>query len=292
MEIVNEELTALNDDDFDISLTGFDLDLSEPPEASEDDYSAPPPDNPKAKSGDIYKLGRHRLMCGDSTSIDNISRLTDLWDVNLVVTDPPYGVSIVSGGSVGGSKPATFKGTIGGSVVCEVNQYAPIKGDETTDTAKQNYEITKDISENQIIFGGNYFTDFLPPSPCWIVWDKQNGANNFADVELAWSSFDRHARLYSWMWHGMAREGARISEGVKRVHPTQKPVGLLAKILGDFSEEGDVILDSFGGSGSTLIACEQMNRTCLMMEYEPSYIDVIIDRWETFSGGKAVLLNG
>lgn len=148
------------------------------------------------------------------------------------------------------------------------------------------------MSHDQILFGANYFADFLPPSPCWIVWDKRTGDNNFADVELAWASFKSHARLYSWLWAGMARQGDKKSEGRKRVHPTQKPVGLIGAILRDYSEAGDEILDPFGGSGSTLIACEQLGRRCRMMEIDPHYCDVIIDRWEKFTGKKAVLLDG
>lgn len=175
--------------------------------------------------------------------------------------------------------------------VVPARQYRPVIGDETTETAKKNYEIAKEHSENQIIFGGNYFTDFLTPSRCWVVWDKQN-TGNFADAELAWTSFDKGVKLYHFMWNGLAREGSRKVEGVHRVHPTQKPVGMLANILDDFSEEGDTVLDCFGGSGSTLMACEQKNRVCYMMELDPHYVDVIIKRWENFTGQKAVLLNG
>ena len=90
------------------------------------------------------------------------------------------------------------------------------------------------------------------------------------------------------MWSGMRREGTRDVEGVKRVHPTQKPVGMLAAVLNDFSEKNDVILDCFGGSGSVMIACEQLERRCYMIELDPHYCDVIISRWEQFTGKKAV----
>ena len=176
------------------------------------------------------------------------------------------------------------------NAVVAARQYRPVIGDETTETAKKNYEIVKEVSENQIIFGGNYFTDFLSPSRCWIVWDKEN-TGNFADAELAWTSFNKGVRLYHFMWNGLAREGSRKVEGVTRVHPTQKPVGMLAEILKDFSDEDDLILDCFGGSGSTLLACEQTGRKCCMMELDPHYVDVIIKRWEDFTGQKAILLN-
>ena len=123
------------------------------------------------------------------------------------------------------------------------------------------------------------------------MWDKQNGEGSFADAELAWTSFDRVVKLYTFMLNGLIREGSREVEGKTRVHPTQKPVGMLADILKDFSEENDSILDCFGGSGSTLIACEQLNRKCFMCELDEHYCSVIIKRWENFTGEKAVLLD-
>lgn len=237
----------------------------------------------KAKLGDIYQLGRHRLMCGDSTSVTDIERLLGGSKIDLVLTDPPYGIDVV-----GGSKPF---GKVGGRNIVESNTYMTIKGDDTTETAQENYQACISLGiENYIIFGGNYFTDFLEPRACWLVWDKEN-TGNFADVELAWTSFDKGAKLYRWLWNGLCRKGDRATEGIKRVHPTQKPVGLLSDILKDFSSESDNILDCFGGSGSTLMACEQLGRSCYMMEYEPHYVDVIIDRWKQFTGQKAVLLN-
>ena len=175
--------------------------------------------------------------------------------------------------------------------VVPAKTYNAIIGDETTETAKKSYEVTKEYSENQIIFGGNYFTDFLRPSRCWVVWDKQN-TGNFADAELAWTSFDKGVKLYHFLWNGLCRAGSREAEGITRVHPTQKPVGLMGDIIKDFTQESDAVLDCFGGSGSTMIACEQLNRTCYMMELDPHYVDVIIKRWEDFTGEKAVLLNG
>lgn len=98
-------------------------------------------------------------------------------------------------------------------------------------------------------------------------------------------------KLYHFTWNGLQREGKRDVEGVHRMHPTQKPVGMLAGILTDFSNKEDRILDCFGGSGSTLMACEQTGRKCYMMEYEPGYVDVIIGRWEKYTGKKAVLIS-
>lgn len=284
-ELLKIELENLKELDFDLELTGFNVDelddifqVKEEQEIVEDDFDIEPPEEPKAKLGDIYQLGNHRLMCGDSTSEEDVTKLMNGVKADMVFTDPPYGINVVQGKKVGG-----------GNIV-KSNTYSNIIGDETTDTARKNYEIVKELSDNQIIFGGNYFTDFLKPSKCWCVWDKQN-TGNFADVELAWTSFDKGAKIYHYLWNGLVREGSRDLELSKRVHPTQKPVGMIINILKDFTKENDSIIDCFGGSGSTLIACEQLNRNCYMMELDPKYIDVIISRWEKFTGEKAIKSN-
>lgn len=238
---------------------------------------------------DESEIHSHRLMCGDSTDKATVELLMNGNKADMVFTDPPYGIDIVSNNKVGGGGVTHF-GKVEGENIVQASTYMAIKGDDTTDTARLNYEIVKDLSENQIIFGGNYFTDFLPPKACWCVWDKEN-TGNFADVEMAWTSFDKGAKLYKWLWNGLCRKGERSIEGKSRVHPTQKPVGLIAEILKDFTKGNDIILDCFGGSGSTLIACEQIDRQCYMIEYEAHYCDVIIKRWETLTGEKAVKLN-
>ena len=247
---------------------------------TEGDDEAPEVDEksePVSKRGEMYELGNSILMCGDSTDAEDVARLTDNKKVKLVLTDPPYGIDVVQNKSVGGGKIPTF-GTVGGKNIVKAGVYEKIIGDDTTETAEKSYMIYSELSENQIIFGGNYFTDFLIPSRCWIVWDKEN-SGNFADAELAWTSFDKGVKLYKHLWNGMSREGNRTDEGKTRVHPTQKPVGLLQKILNDFTEKGDVILDVFGGSGSTLIACEGTERKCLMIEMSENYCDVIRKRY-------------
>lgn len=287
-DILPDELAELDLSDFDFNF-GIE-DEAEETEIVEDE--APEVDEdaePITKLGDIWQLGRHRLMCGDSTDKATVEMLMDGKKADMVFTDPPYGIDVVQKNKVGGSG-ATHFGKVGGGKIVQASTYMAIKGDDTTDTAKLNYEIVKEMSENQIIFGGNYFTDFLPPKACWCIWDKEN-TGNFADVEMAWTSFDKGAKLYRWLWNGLCRKGERAVEGKSRVHPTQKPVGLIAEILKDFTKEDDIILDCFGGSGSTLIACEQIDLTCYMIEYEAHYVDVIIKRWENLTGKKAVLIN-
>lgn len=259
-----EEL-KLDDDYTSLRLNELEpLDLS-PTEVEEDEAPEVSQEPPVSKLGEIYQLGRHKVMCGDSTDKASVELLMDGVKADLAITDPPYGINIVQGGSVGGEKLA------------KTTEYSPIANDDGVETAHKAIEIMKNTTENQIVFGGNYFADRLEPKMCWVVWDKDN-TGNFADCELAWTSFDKAAKLYKVTWNGMIREG----ESDKRVHPTQKPIKLFGYIIRDF--EVSTVQDLFLGSGSTLIACEQTDRTCYGMELDPKYVDVIRKRYAKFVG--------
>lgn len=281
-DLLNEELDSiLNIDMADFGFDTMDFDIEEEQQEIIEDDVPEAPEEPKAKQGDIYQLGNHRLMCGDSTKEEDILKLINKSKINMVYTDAPYGISIVNN--------KTHK--VGAGNLAKNKEYLEVKGDETTDTAKDFFKVCNKLNiENYILWGGNYFIDFLPFSASWLIWDKRldMNSNNFADGEMAWCSFKTPVRIYHQLWNGMIREG----EKEERVHPTQKPIRMQTEILKDFTKENDNILDGFGGSGSTLIACEQTNRNCFMIEYEPSYVDVIINRWETFTGKKAVKIEG
>lgn len=271
--------------DIDMDMTDFGFELEEAEEETEvieDDYDIEPPAEPKAKLGDLWQLGKHRLICGDSTDVAVIDRLMDGVKADMVFTDSPYGINAVGdNGEVGADDFG----------IAKKGKYKKIIADDTTETAQQAYDIYSQLCDKMILWGGNYFLDFLPPSDGWLIWDKRGESgirNTFADGEMAWCSFHTPVRIYHQLWNGMIREG----EHEKRVHPTQKPIRMLSEILQDFTNEGDIILDVFGGSGSTLIACEQTGRICYMAELSPEYVDVIIKRWETLTGEKAVLING
>lgn len=140
-----------------------------------------------------------------------------------------------------------------------------------------------------IIFGANHFASKLPDSSCWLVWDKNmNPDNSFSDAELMWTNMKGHLRMYRHTWSGLVREGTRDVESLRRLHPTQKPVGLLEQVLRDFSKGGDVVVDPYLGSGSTLIVCERLGRVCFGMEIEPAYVQVAVERWEAYTGRHAV----
>ena len=278
-----EELTAfLSVDGFDMEDFGFDMSFldKKADDVLEDDFD---PDsayneaknNCHVTQGDIWKLGNHKLMCGDSTSADDVGRLMDGEKADLCVTDPPYGINIVND-----------KGKVGAENLAKNRKYPKVIADDSTDTAEKAYQILKDKSKKMIIWGGNYFTRFLDFSDGWIIWDKRGDmpSNNFADGEMAWCSFHTPVRIYRQIWNGMIREGKEERE---RVHPTQKPVHMISRIIEDFSNQDDLVVDIFGGSGTTLIACEEMERKCRMMELDPIYCQVIINRWEALTGKSA-----
>jgi hypothetical protein len=211
-----------------------------------------------------------------------------------VYTDPPYGIAIVSGGKVGGGGPFGGKKAAAASKkpvkVIPSSDYIPVAGDETTDVAVDAFHLlTATYPEaKHVWWGGNHYAASagLPDSSCWLVWDKEN-TGNFADAELAWTNHPGAVRLLRHMWNGMVR----ASERGKRVHPTQKPVALAewAFSVVDPEHTRETVLDVFGGSGSTLIACHTTGRVGLLMEMEPAYIDVICRRYQQHTGDMPVL---
>jgi len=298
MPRLKDLLQELDTGDFDMEITGFDLKEIEdlmtqfhvPEEGLTDDDEIPEKVETVCKTGDLWQLGSHRLLCADCTIKANIDKLMGGEKAELILTDPPYGIGIVKieGATVGGSKPygtTTNKGRVGFDRVCKANKYSPVIGDDKP--FDPSFLLT--LSDNQIIFGANYFASKLPDGKAWVAWDK-DVTGTFSEVELAWTSFEGKLRLYHHMWSGMRREGSRKEELTNRVHPTQKPVGLMAQILTDY--KGNSVLDCYGGSGSTLIACEKLGRRCFMMEIDEHYCDVIIQRWQNFTGKQAVRIDG
>lgn len=269
-EMLKLEFDELAELGFDLELTGFSLDEIEAlnPEVVEgltDEDSVPEmPEEPKTKRGDIYQLGYHRLMCGDSTFIDDVEKLMQGTYPDLVHTDPPYGMNAVSKSSV-----------------LKKNYKTDILGDDTPDVAKDAFNLIYGMypEAKHIWWGANYYCSALPDSECWLVWDKDNGTSDQTDCELAWANF-----------RSVVRQFTKASEKKNRVHPTQKPVALMEWIIRRFKLSSDTIADYFGGSGSTLIAAEKHGIKAFIMEFDPKFCDVIVKRWEDFTGKKAVLL--
>ena len=257
--------------DIDMSDFGFDLGEDDAGETEiEEDEAPEPPTEPKAKLGDLYIVGGHRLICGNSTDIAVIDRLMDGVKAKLLLTDPPYGIKADKGFSGAG-------GFGGKGKPIERRHYKDEWDSERPE--KDVFDYICLMAENAIIFGGNFFTDELPVGNHWLVWNKHNTMPTFSDAELAWTNIKRNSvKIYDVEWNGL------IGKEKERFHPTQKPVKLLADILNDYTEKDDTICDFFGGSGSTLIACEQLNRKCYMCELDPHYIDVIMQRYINLKG--------
>lgn len=249
----------------------------------------------KCKLGDIWQLGNNRLMCGDSTSITDVEKLMDGAKADMVFTDPPYGMGLNTDYS--SMKSEIFKGGIGGHKYEEgiVDNFKP----EMISTIFIYFNYVKEI----FLWGADYFAELLPDKNdgSWIVWDKRaNGNDNIGQdlssdkmygscFELCWSKNKHKRDIARIKWAGIF---GMYGEDKKRFHPTQKPQALVKWFLDRYSKENQSIVDLFGGSGSTLIACEQLDRKCYMMELDPKYCDVILQRWENLTGKKAELLNG
>ena len=287
---INQDVADLGPD-FDIDLLGikdFVIEPAEKYDAQCDEDEVPEHTEAKTKLGDLWLLGEHRLLCGDA--LKDADKLGDL-KRGLLLTDPPYGIDVVKFDGNGGGNRKSGKvgyakaGQYGAKASCRV--YKPIIGDDKP----FDPSFLMAIGDDQIIWGANNFASKLNDNSHWLVWDKKMPEkNNFSDAELAWTSFDKkNVKTYVFGWAGMIREGDRKDELVNRVHPTQKPVGLMANIINDYSKEKGVVIDLFGGSGSTLIAAEKTNRKCYMMELDPHYCDVIISRYEKYTGTKARL---
>jgi DNA modification methylase len=229
-------------------------------EIVEDEVPEPPVD-PTTKPGDLWILGEHRLLCGDSTKAEDVERLMAGAKADLLLTDPPYGIN---------ADRQHFEGH--GWVLREKTEW------DKDRPSREAIEHARATASEQIVWGGNYFTDYLPPSMGWLVWDKGQRDFSLADCELAWRSERKAARVFTYARAKSNRE--------ERHHPTQKPVGLMAWCVQQ-SNDAKTIYDPFLGSGTTLIAAEQLGRKCYGMEISPAYCDVIVKRWETLTGKKA-----
>ena len=272
---IDVNLADIGIDDETISSLGLDDDdKSEHDSEKEDDIPEVEQNIYGVKRGDIWLLGKHRVMCGDSTDKADVDRLMDGSKADMVFTDPPYGIRE-------SSKDHSSREKLAKPTIYKRSDWDHKIPDKTA------FDLMIDNSKEQIIFGGNYFTSYLEPTPSWIVWNKKNGANDFADCELAWTSHKKACRLYEQTWHGMIREG----ETGKRVHPTQKPIALSEWCFEKYGDPKSV-LDLFLGSGSTLIACEKTDRQAFGMEIDPHYCSVIIQRYIDYVGdSRKVLLS-
>ena len=296
LALLDTELAEI--ETIDMTLLGFDDKEEEAPqEVVEDDFDEEPPAEPIAKYGDLYQLGRHRLKCGDSTKIEDVEKLMNGNKADLLLTDPPYNVNFEKK-----SKE-----------ILKSKNYAKIENDDLnmddfktflSQVFSNAHDVLKDSASYYVFScqGGDQELMMMMMMrecgiPCrhQIIWVKDAPVFSMGRLDY---DYKHEPILYGWVKrHEFQRKGEQdksvweYKRTENKLHPTMKPVELIGNALLNSTKENDVVLDLFGGSGSTLIACEQLNRQCFMMELDPRYVDVIIDRWEKHTGKKAVKLN-
>ena len=239
---------------------------------------------PKCKLGDIWLLGEHRLMCGDSTLIDDVEKLMNNITIDCIFTDPPYGINVDTNVDTNAS---TNKRA--GNGVANKHNFGKILNDDSIECAREFYTTVTNLFKKDtclVMWGANYY-DFLPPSKCWISWYKRENlpSDTFCDTEFAYTNQKIHSKTICVQWKGMIKQG---EQNCTRVHPTQKPILLVEESL-NYLKAGKYIFDGFGGSGSTLIACEKTKRVNYSMELDPKYCDVILQRWQNYTKKDAIL---
>jgi DNA modification methylase len=250
-------------------------------EASEDDYDVPEGGiETDIVIGDLFEIGEHRLLCGDSTDSDAVAQLMNGEKADLLLTDPPYGIDYGN---------QLIKGE-------EFNEKTNKHGwrnfgNPEWDKSKPESGVLQyfcQITDNQIIWGGNYFTDDLPPTMGWLIWDKGQRGFSLADGEMAWTSFNNALRIKEY-----ARAKANQEE---KNHPTQKPQQIMNWCF-EYADRHskkkvNLLLDPYLGSGSTMVAAHQLKRRCFGMELEPKYCQVIIDRMAKLDPSLKITRNG
>ncbi len=299
------ELAELGELGFDLTLTGFSDDEIEnllPLEVAvgltDEDTTPEITENPVTVLGDVWILGDHRLMCGDSTQIDAISRLMEGQMADMMFTDPPYGVSY-GGGRRAGVKPKNRQKFGTRENFGEIKN-DDLRGEQLTNMVHDAISSAKMHSKEgvalYICFPWRTYNEFdnalikmgIEANAC-IVWDKKyiglGNANYRPQHEFIFY-------IKGGSWHGDKAQSDIWSmsraNGQDYVHPTQKPVELIERALNNSSKKGDIVIDCFGGSGSTMIACEKNKRHARLMELDPKYCDVIIKRWQDFTGRQAI----
>ena len=285
-QVLASQLLELQEAEFDIELLGFELPVDELAEVVEDEI--PEQVEPKSKLGDVWLLGRHRLVCGDATDTATVQKLMDGTKADLVLTDPPFGNGVTGSDSYG-------RGQLGAR---------QILGDSNTQVLNSFFKPLDTVLANNshclVWIQWRTFAKLEKAFAAYklrtvVVWDKKQAGlsgGGFAEQYEMLCVFIKGKVIqnaYSGNVWSISREHLNRAE---MEHPHKKPIEVLVKALELTSQRKQNVLDLFGGSGSTLIACEQTDRTCFMMELDPKYVDVIIARWEKLTGQTAELIEG
>lgn len=316
IDILNDEL--FNIDNIDMELFGFDVELPiEEHELTEDDYEVEVPEEPKAKPGDIYQLGEHRIMCGDSTSTADVKKLLAGETMDLVVTDPPYNVAIENSQGMtienDNMSADTFQEFLNKAFTNMNEALKPGGAFYIWHASRTQREFETALNEaglevrQQLIWNKNSLVlgrqDYQwKHEPCMYGWKE--GSHYFINARTETTTIEEPLDLEKLTKDEMKTLLQTIYQETPTTvidehrpskntdHPTMKPIKLIGRLIRNSSKPGEKVLDLFGGSGSTLIASEELDRKCYMMEYDAKYVDVIINRWEEFTGRKAEKING
>jgi site-specific DNA-methyltransferase (adenine-specific) len=299
MELLNLEIAGLSEVDFDLDLLGFDsseldkLLVNDEEYLTDEDEVPEPPKEPKSKLGDVYQLGEHRLMCGDSTMIDQVEKLMRNQKADLIFTDPPYNVNY---GKLKGNQKNnnSFKERKIMNDFMDDEQFIQFLTDCFTNSkivSKAGCSIYVCYADKQAVNFFQAMRNINFHHSCNIIWKKDSlvlGMSDYHSIHepiiYGWFKGDSHS-YYGDKKQTTVWECKRPKKN--DLHPTMKPIELVEKAIKNSSKSDDILYEPFGGSGSTLIACEKTKRKCCMMELDPKYVDVIIDRWENFTGKKS-----
>ena len=279
-EVLSAQLLELEQAGFDIEALGFEAVTANDDDSEEDDTPEPPKE-PNARLGNLWRLGNHRLLCGDSSDKATVEKLMDGARADMVFTDPPYGMNLDTDYSKMGDKGRKHDAVINDDVQFDASFLI------------DTFSYCKEI----FLWGADYYIETLgrkyPNLGSWIIWDKYSDENiGLLDGRFG-SAFET-----CWSKTPHKRELARVlvttnytARGDEtRVHPTQKPVALALWFLERWGNKAEIVVDLYAGSGFTVMAAEKLNKSCYAMELDPKYCDVIIERWENATGEKAVLL--
>jgi 16S rRNA G966 N2-methylase RsmD len=259
--------------DWGLDIPGFDAEVIE---AEEDDFAVPDGGiETDIVLGDLFEIGEHRLLCGDSTDSDQVALLMNGQKADMVFTDPPYGISHSGKGIKGSAKE---------------NDFGEILGDNDVTVAVDAFNLCQSlfVDATMIFWGANYYSSCLPNGFGWLVWDKEREGDTFSGAELAFVNKGVKVDVFRHQWHGMIK-GSEMGE--KRVHPTQKPIALVEWSFNNY-KAGNNILDLFLGSGTTMVASHQTKRKCYGMELDPKYCQVIVDRMRKLDPTLVIKKNG